>query len=281
MMIWENDEVRYIIISVLIITIAYFVSNIFRKIFQRVLTKTSDNLRVNATNYSFLKNAISFVIYLVAVILIFYTIPSLREIGITLLASAGVFAAIMGLASQQAFSNIVSGIFIVIFKPFRVGDILTVQSNSGYVEDITLRHTVIKNFESRRVIIPNSIISNETLLNSTITDSRVCNHFECGISYDSDVDKAIQIIREEAQKHPDFIDNRTEEQIEQKKNPIIVRVLNWGESSINLRAYIWTNESQKGFFLKCDLYYSVKKRFDEVGIEIPFPYRTIVMKEKK
>ncbi len=280
-MFWQSEELKYIAISIFILLIAFLLSKLFRRIFQSALLKSSNVLKVNATNYSFLKNAVTFIIYLVAIIVVFYTIPSLREIGITLLASAGIFAAILGLASQQAFSNIVSGIFIVIFKPFRVDDIIVVQQNSGIVEDITLRHTIIRNFENRRVIIPNSIISNETLLNSTITDSKICNHFECGISYDSDVDKAILIIREEVKSHPNFIDNRSDEQIQNSEDPVVIRLINWGDSSVNLRAYIWTEDSYNGFILKCDLYYSIKKRFDNEGIEIPFPHRKIVLKEKQ
>ena len=279
-MLFRNEGIEYAIISILILLAAFLLSKLFRKIFQSFILKSSKKLKVDVTNYSFLKNAITFVIYLVAITLIFYTIPSMKEIGIALLASAGVFAAIMGLASQQAFSNIVGGVFIVIFKPFRVGDLILVQSNSGLVEDITLRHTIIRNYENRRVIIPNSVISNETLINSTILDAQICNYFELGISYDSDIDRAIEIIIEEATKHPNFIDHRTEEELLKNEGPFMIKVISWGESSINLRAYIWTADSIKGFLMKCDLYYSIKKRFDEEGIEIPFPHRKIVMKEK-
>ena len=123
------------------------------------------------------------------------TIPKLKSLGVTIFAGAGILAAIIGFASQAAFSNIVSGIFIVIFKPFRVGDIVKISNlYSGIVEDITLRHTVISDFENKRLIIPNSVISAETIHNSNILDNKICNHIWYGISYDSDVDLATSII---------------------------------------------------------------------------------------
>ena len=180
----------------------------------------------------------SFIVFLTAFILIFYMIPGLRDYGVTLFAGAGVLAAIVGFASQSAFSNIIGGIFLVIFKPFRVDDLISVGTNTGRVEDITLRHTVIRNFENRRIVIPNSIISNETIINSTIVEEKICQFFEIGISYDSDVDKAMEILREEAMRHPNTIDNRTEEDIEKNTPVVEVRVIGFGDSSVNLRAWI-------------------------------------------
>jgi small conductance mechanosensitive channel len=279
-MIFNNQYLNYAFIVVVTIIIAFILSRILRKIFNKYLLKSTESLHVDVTNYNFLKNAINFVIFIAAIIFIFYSIPALRDIGVTLLASAGIFAAIIGFASQQAFSNIISGIFIVIFKPFRVGDQIKIKEDLGIIEDITLRHTIIRNFENRRVLIPNSTISSETILNSTIADPSVCVYFEVGISYDSDVNKAIKIIQEEAVAHPNFLDKRTDEDKNLDKHPIIVRMLGYGESSINLRAYIWAADPTRGFIMRCDLYKSVKERFDREGIEIPFPYRTLVMKDK-
>ena len=189
-------------------------------------------------------------------------------------------AAIIGLAAQQAFSNIVSGIFVVIFKPFKVGDLIEIATNRGIVEDITLRHTIIRNVENRRLIIPNSVISNETIINSNITDIKICNILEIGISYDSDVETAFRIIKEQELAHPNCIDNRNEEQRINCDPIITTRLIGYGDSSVNLRAYIWSNDSLNGFIMKCDLYKSIKEEFDNNNIEIPFPHRTIVYKNK-
>ena len=132
-----------------------------------------------------------------------------------------------------------------------------------------------------RIIVPNSVISSEVLENAHIVDQRTQKFFEIGISYDSDIDKAMQIIKEEALKHPRFLDNRTEEEIAENEEPVKVRVLGFGESSVNLRAYIWANSPTDAFVLGCDLNKSVKERFDNEGIEIPFPYRTLVFKNSE
>lgn len=162
---------------------AFILLKILRVILNKFILKSSGDLRIDPTQFKFLNNALGMVIFFSAFTLIFMTIPKLRTLGVTLFAGAGIFAAIIGFASQAAFSNIVSGIFIVIFKPFRVGDIVKISNlYSGVVEDITLRHTVISDFENKRLIIPNSVISAETIHNSNIIDRKVCNHIWYGIS---------------------------------------------------------------------------------------------------
>ncbi|MDX1630211.1 MAG: mechanosensitive ion channel, partial [Fulvivirga sp.] len=156
----EQPYIDYIIIPAAILLGAFILSRILRFFLNRYVKKMSESMHLDPTKYSFLKNAMNFIIFIIAVILIFSRIPELKQYGVGLFASAGVLAAIVGFASQSAFSNIVSGIFIVLFKPFRVGDhIELAQGSRGQVEDITLRHTVIKNYENRRIVIPNAIIS--------------------------------------------------------------------------------------------------------------------------
>ncbi len=278
--IFQISNVKYGLIIIASFLVAFILSKILRALLTKFLQLASKKLNVDATQYNFLNNAISFVMYLGALIFIFYSIPSLRALGVTLFAGAGVAAAIILLASQQAFSNIINGIFIIIFKPFRVGDVIKVGDlRTGKIEDITLRHTIIRDFENRRIIIPNTVIGSETLINSSIKDELICNFVEFGISYDSDVNKAIEIIRDEAMKHPNYIDNRTKEEKKNNIHPVMVRVIGFGDSSVNLRAFIWTKDHTTGFILKCDLFKSVKDRFDKEGIEIPFPYRTVVFKK--
>ncbi len=276
-----TDDYLWLLV-LLFIAGSIIVNKVLRLGMSKFFHLASEKMNTDITHYAFLKNAVSFIIFITTVGIIIYTVPALRNLSLTLFASAGIFAAILGFASQQAFSNIISGIFIVIFKPFRVGDLIRLDQNTaGTVEDITLRHTVIRNFENRRVIIPNSLISSQTIINSTILETKTCELAEFGISYGSDMDKAIAIIREEAENHPDLIDVRSEEDIENGVPKVIIRVLRWDESSVVLRASLWASESKLAFFLKCDLYYSVKKRFDAEGIEIPFPHRTVYMRESK
>jgi small-conductance mechanosensitive channel len=268
----------HIFLIVTTIIVAFIISLIVRKIAQTVIKKYSERIKVDPTNYSFLKNSLSFIIFSIAIIFIFIKIPFFNSLGNALFAGAGVIAAVIGLASQKAFSNIISGIFILMFKPFRVEDTIEFTTYKGVVEEITLRHTVIKDYENRRVIIPNSIISEDIIVNSDIADEKIRKHLEFGISYDSNVDKAIEIIQNEAEKHPLLLDNRSEEEIKNGTPKVLVRVIEHADFKIKLKAYLWCNGNDNSFTLSCDLLKSVKEEFDKNGIEIPFPYRTIIYK---
>ncbi len=265
---------------VIIIISAYLFTLINRKIMGMFIKRQSLKVNVDPTNFSFLKNSISFIVYTAGLIAIFYITPSLNSLANALFASAGIFAAIVGFASQKAFSNIISGIFILIFRPFRVKDVIEVGiSNKGIVEEITLRHTIIRNYENRRIIIPNSIISEETIVNSNIIEEKIKKFIEFGISYESNLDLAKQIIREEAENHPLLMDNRSEEDKTLNTPKVVIRVINLGEYSITIRAYVWAKCNDDAFIISCDMNESVKKRFDKEGIEIPYPHRTIVNKK--
>jgi small-conductance mechanosensitive channel len=225
-----------------------------------------------------MKHFISGLIYVMGISFAIYTIPSLRTLSVSLFAGAGVVAVIIGFASQAAFSNIVSGIFISIFKPFRVGDRIKIQNIYGIVEDITLRHTIIKTYENIRYIIPNSKISEETIENKDLGDERIRKFFEIGISYDSDVELAMKIVEQEIKKHPDYMSAPENDEFSEGKIKKFVKLVSFGDSSINLRARVWTKNVAASFRLTTDVNLAVKKRFDKEGIEIPFPHRTIVYK---
>jgi len=278
--IYTHPRFYQILIILIVIVAAIILTRLVRHTMRKYLEKATTLLQVDATRYNFIRHVLVFFIILSALIIIFYTIPELKSLGLSLFAGAGILAAVIGLASQQAFSNIVSGVFLVIFKPISVGDNIKVGTlYHGIVEDITLRHTIIRDFENRRIVIPNAVMSSETITNATLTDTTICNFLTFGISYDSDIDHAIQIIRDEAMKHPHYFDNRTEEEKRDDVPPVVIRVVALGDFSVNLRASIWTLDPGTGFELKCDLLKSVKERFDREGIEIPFPYRTLVYKK--
>ena len=278
--IWENVQVDNWIMVLIILTITFLAVLFIRKVIDKFFKLSSTHLNTDPTKYKFLQHFLSGVITIIGIGIAIYIIPSLRALSYSLFASAGILAVIIGFASQAAFSNIISGIFIVIFKPFRVNDRIQIGDlYSGIVEDITLRHTVIRNFENRMIVIPNSKISDETIINSNLIEDKICKFINIGISYDSNIDNAISIIQDEVMKHPDYFDNRTEEQIEKGEHPVIVRVIGFGDSSVNLRAYIWALDPPTAWIMGCDLNKSIKERFDKEGIEIPYPYRTIVYKK--
>lgn len=262
-----------------IIISAVIATRIVRWFINKHLLENSREKPEDATKYKFFRNAVSFIIWLIALGAIILLIPQLKAVAITIFAGAGIFVAILGLAAQEAFSNIISGLFLVLFKPFRVGDLIKVGGiDQGIVEDITLRHTILNNFENKRIVIPNSVISSETIINDTIEDTKICRWIEVGISYDSDVELASRIIQEVAMAHPKCIDNRSAAHMEAGIPQVEIRLISFGDSSVNLRGYVWTNDPYNAMRTHSDINKQVKERFDNEGIEIPFPHRTLVYK---
>lgn len=264
-----------------VVTGVYLFAFVIRKIMGLMIKRQSLKVNVDPTNFSFIKNSISFITYTVGLVIIFNITPALSQFSSAIFAGAGILAAIIGFASQKAFSNIIGGIFILIFRPFRVMDTIELgNGNRGVVEEITLRHTIIRNYENRRIIIPNAIISDETIVNSNLIDEKVKKFIEFGVSYTSDIDLAKEIIRNEASNHHLAIDNRTKEELENGTPKVVVRVINLGEYSITIRAYVWAKSSDDAFVIGCDLNELIKKRFDSEGIEIPYPYQSLIIKNK-
>ena len=273
-----NENFIHIGIFIGVVAATIIVAFLVNRFFLRLIRRSTTEMKNDPTNYQFLRHAVTALIYMVGFGVAIYTVPSLRALASSLLAGAGILAVAVGFASQHALSNIISGIFIIIFKPFRINDRLNIRTLNGIVEDITLRHTVIRDFENKRILIPNALISDEILVNADLVDDKICKWIDIGISYDSDIDKAKEIMRDEVMKHSLHIDNRTPEQIENGDPEVPVRVISLGEYAVNLRAWAWAKNSADGFAMSCDLFESIKKRFDKEGIEIPFPYRTLVHK---
>lgn len=275
-----NPKLKMALIAIGVFLLSIIVSQLLRKTVSVILRKNSETLKVDPTNYNFLKNAASFIIFLIAILVVMYTIPEFRTLGTTLFAGAGILAAIIGFASQQAFSNIVGGVFIVMFKPFRVGDMIEVGTLTGTVEDINLRHTMIKDFQNKRIIIPNSTISAETIVNNHIHDERIRRRIELRVALDADIDRAMELIIQEIKNHPNYLDGRTEEEIETDTPEVIVRVTLIGEYFVNLMAYAWAANPGKAFELHCDVNKILLTKFKQEGIEVPVPHRAIITKEK-
>lgn len=275
-----HENWKLTITAILIIIGAAIITRVSRWLIGKSYMANSKRLRIDKTRSRFFQNAISLIIWILAIGTVISLIPRLKHLAVTLFASAGILIAIAGFAAQQAFSNIISGVFIVMFRPFRVGDMIKVGTlEYGIVEDITLRHTVIINFENKRIIIPNSVVSSDSITNNTIGDTKICEWIEVGISYDSDIDLATKIIQEESIDHPYCIDNRTKKEKNANEPQVSVRVLDFGDFSINLRAYVWLNDPLRARQMHSDINIAIKKRFDKEGVEIPFPYRTLVYKK--
>ena len=263
---------------VLIVVAAFILEQTATFLMKRAYLR-SDQDPEDRTRYRFLRNANRLIVAILAFIGIIYSVPSLKHFAVTLFAGAGILVALLGLAAKDAFGNIISGVFIVSFKPFRVGDLIRVGDKyQGVVEDITLRHTVLNTFENRRIIIPNAIISDEVITNSTIRDEATCESIEVGISYESDLDRAMALMAEECEQHPDCQDRRTANELERGIPKVPVRLVLIAESSIMLRAAAWAKYPVTSRSMHFDLNRRIKLRFDKEGIEIPYPHRTITYK---
>ena len=272
------NSIEYISIFIAILLITILVAFLVNRFFKRLIRRSTNDMLNDPTNYQFLRHAVTAIIYIVGFSIAIYSMPNLRALASSLLAGAGILAVAVGFASQQALSNIISGVFIIVFKPFRVNDRVKLRDMNGIIEDITLRHTVIRDFENKRIIIPNSLISEEIIVNSDFVDDKICKWIEIGISYDSNIEKARALIKEEILNHPLHIDPRNAKQIEEGEELAPVKVIGLGDSSINLRGWAWAKDSADAFKMGCELYEKIKNRFDYEGIEIPFPHRTLVHK---
>lgn len=267
------------ILLVLIFTpiVAKIVDVFMMRSYRGIVAKRKKSL--DETRHKMVRNIVRAIIYVLGFLVIISFIPELKNLSLTLFAGAGFAGIVIGLAAQNAFSNIISGIFLSIFQPFRLGDRIKINEEYGTIEDITLRHTVLKTWDNRRLVIPNAQINEASIVNYSVTDEKILMHLEMGISYDSDIDKAKKIMMEEALKHPDLLDVDEHSDFLERKDVVKVRVLGTGDFSVNLRLYAWTKDQPTAFKMKCDLVESIKKRFDKEGVEIPFPYRTIVYKK--
>lgn len=265
------------LLALIILVVTVITAVIVNRLFKRYLRRSAENLSNDPLNYSFLRHMVIGLIYLIGISLAIYTIPPLRTLAKSGLAGAGILAVILGFASQAALANVIAGLFIVMFKPYRVNDRLTIKDTlSGIVEDITLRHTIIRNFENRRIIIPNSIISNEVLINADLVDEKVCKWVVFQIHQDADLQLAKAIMREESMKHELHIDNRSEEAIANGDDEIVVRVLDFRDGIATIRAWVWAKNSADAFVIGCDLNESIKARFDAAGIKMAVPRVSLI-----
>jgi len=272
---------KIITIFIIGILINIIIGFLFRKrILKLEKLKSSENRRLKITRTKFLKNIITFVIFLFVVVSILFLIPGFEKMTISLLAGAGIAAIIIGFAAQKTLANIVSGFSIAIFTPFRIGDRIKIGEDLGDIEEINLRHTVVRTWDNRRIFVPNSVISEKEIINYSIKEERLLWTINMGISYDSDIDTAKKIMKDLAEKHPDVIvpEIKSEEGEFEKKEPH-VRVTECGDFAVNLRLYFWVEKPNKAWITSYDLIEEIKKEFDKQGIEIPFPYRTIVYKK--
>lgn len=183
------------------------------------------------------------------------------------LATIGAAATLaIGFALQDVLKNFTAGIFIFTDKPFRIGDWIEWDGNAGVVEDISLRVTRVRTFDNELLTVPNSNLTDDVIKNPVAKD-QLRLKFLFGIGYDDDIDTATDIIMDEAEAHEGILED---------PGPS-VRLTELGDSSVGLQSRIWIDNPSRSDFVKTRAEYvkSVKERFDEEGIDIPYPNRTI------
>lgn len=184
-------------------------------------------------------------------------------------AALGAAGLAVGLALQGSLANFAGGVLILIFKPFRVGDVIEAQSYVGTVHEIQILYTIINTFDNRRVVIPNGNLSNSSLINYSSYDKRRVD-MTFGIGYGDDIQKAKAIITKLI---------AADERVLPDPEPLVV-VSSLGDSSVNLSVRVWTQSSDYWPFF-WNMQEKVKESFDAEGVSIPFPQRDVHLYQAK
>lgn len=279
---WLSWDVAVISFVFLIVILTFLFAKLADRLLKAYFVLASKKMNIDETTYGLVRRIIVAIVYFSGFLVIIFSIPSLRDLSIALFAGAGFAGIVIGMAAQNTLSNIIAGIALATFRPFRVGDLLTIHNEYGRVTDITLGYTKIRTWDNRRLNIPNHIISDEAIINWSIDDPTVNWTVEIGISYDSDIDLARSIMISEARKHREVMGY--EELLHYHPHAkmgeeVSVLVTELGDFSVNLKLYVWVRDRSVAFTTGCELKEAIKKRFDAEGVEIPFPYRTIVYKK--
>lgn len=199
-------------------------------------------------------------------ILIMFLVSALRELGFkltVLLGAAGILTVAIGFASQTSASNIISGLFLLGERPFSMGDIVKINDVTGEVLSIDLLSVKIRTFDNLYVRIPN-----ETVIKASVTTlskfpiRRI--DLQIGVAYKENIARVRSVLFELADKNPLCLD---------EPKPLLI-FQGFGDSAINLQFSVWT-KLENLLELKNSIQLEIKDMFDNLGIEIPFPHRSI------
>ncbi len=268
--LWWNTWWPNLLRATIIIVLGLLIGRLARSLTDKLLHKAQEvddrlSLQRAKTISVFLKSVIRVVVLGLIVMLI------LSEFGVEIgpiIAAAGVVGIAVGFGAQTLVQDFLSGTFLLTEGYLRVGDVIEVNGKSGTVEDINLRLVIIRDFAGDVHVIPNGEI--RALTNRSYKFSRAV--IEVGVAYRENTDKVVAIMErvgeELAKEMPDVIDN----------GPEIFGIDSFGDSAINWRVRFQTKPTQQWGVARA-YRRRLKNAFDEAGIEIPFPHRTIYMGE--
>lgn len=202
---------------------------------------------------------------------ILLVVAMLSKLGIETTSFAAIIAAAglaIGMALQGSLSNFAGGVLIMIFKPYKIGDVIEAQDQIGTVKEIEIFTTKLIGLSNKEIIIPNGTLSNGTIVNySTLGTRRVDLVF--GVSYDSDIKHVKDTLRAVVDAHPKII----------KEPATTINVLELADSSVNFAVRPWC-KSEDYWNVYFEITEDVKIAFDKEGIEIPYPHQVEIKKNK-
>lgn len=245
------DKIPMILTAIIILIVGIVVS----KIIGKLLVKGMEAKGVDSSVHSFIRTMVVFFINLIFVLSAFSALKIDVSSFITAIGAAGITA---GIGLQSSISQFASGIQIIVNKPFKNGDYIDIGDVSGSVQEIKMMYTTLLTADNKRVIIPNSTITNSNIINYNAEKKRRID-FSFPLSYDADFPKAREAILDVISKN-NLIFKTPEPIIAVKEHKL---------NSINIVCLVWCDSNDYW-----DVYYymqeNVKKSFDENGIPVPF-----------
>lgn len=248
---------RNILRFVGILIVAWMVSGFLSRAVRRTLGITD---KLSRLLVDFLVGAVRWIVMAIGIIMAL----AAMEISVgPLLAIVGAAGFVIAFALQDSLSNFASGIMILFFRPFDVGDVVDAGGVSGKVVKMNLVSTTIKTFDNKDMVVPNNKIWQDVITNATGVQTRRVD-MEFGIGYDDDIDLAQEILEDIVEKHPKTL----------KKPEPTVRMTTLADSSVNFICRPWA-KTEDYWDVYWDVTKEVKKRFDVSGIGIPFPQQDV------
>ena len=258
--------------AVIFAFLAWLIGRVLRLAVQRILAHDKhDHLDLMAVK--FIAKLTRYAVYVFAFAAYAHFIPALSGLGTASLTSIGMISLIVGFAAQNTLGNLIAGISLLLYRPFKLGDRLQVIAptgiETGTVESLTLGYTLLKTDDNRRVVVPNSVMASQTNINLTANDPRVICSVPIGISYDSDIDKARAILLDLAGKH------------DKAKQVCGCPLTQLGAAGVVLSLDVWCADALAAITFRCDLLEQATKRFAVEGIRIAIPQTMVVLKDDR
>lgn len=246
-----------IIGAIVILIVGWIVSGWFGKRTRKLLEKSS---KMDATLVPILANLVKYLGITFTILMVLNNFGVQTASIIAVLGAAGLA---VGLALQGSLSNVASGVMLLVFRPFKIGDVVEAGGVLAIIDEIDLFMTKLHTFDNINVYLPNSKIWGTEIRNYSQNETRRVD-IPIGIGYGDDIDHALRVAKEVIEA-----DTRT------LSDPApLFAVSDLGDSSVNLMVRFWT-KSGDFFNAKLDLTKELKQRFDKEGINIPFPQRDV------